>query len=101
MDVRSHGNWMWDLDESILEYLGNVDMARPSEVARSLRWPVTTHRVHERLRVLSQAEYAAPVTDHYEQYELTGLGAAYLSGDVRADLLVPVPSAQRRGHVLG
>jgi len=99
--MRRDGYWMTRLDESVLEYLSTVYTATAGEVARQLRRPVTIRRVRGRLRVLSQAEYCAPVTDHYQRYELTSLGAAYLSGNVRADLLVPVPSARRSGHVLG
>lgn len=89
------------LDERLLEYLHEHDLAGPNEVARALRQPISTLRVQERMRVLSQAEYVAPFDTDYDLYELTSLGRGYLEGDVRADLLVPVPSARRSGHVLG
>jgi hypothetical protein len=61
---------------------------------------VSTQRVRERCRVLSQAGYVEPFTPDYELYALTSWGRLYLDGGARADQIVPRPSAQRRGHVL-
>ncbi|GGM69238.1 hypothetical protein GCM10009017_19290 [Halarchaeum rubridurum] len=95
-----HARWVEKADEDVLEYLRDHDLATPSEIARAIRAPTTTRRVRERLRVLSQAEYVAPLDDDYDVYQLTVWGRLYLDGEVRADLLIPEPSAQRPGHVL-
>jgi len=95
----THDRCMAAADEKILEFLRDRELAGLGDIARRLRRPISPLRVHERLR--SQAEYVAPFDTDYDLYELTSLGRGYLEGDVRADLLVPVPSARRSGHVLG
>ncbi|WP_435098455.1 repressor phrH2 [Halarchaeum sp. P4] len=101
MSVRIHARWVTSADEDILEYLRDRDLASPSEITRAIRTPATTRRVRERLRVLSQAEYVAPLDDDYDVYQLTIWGRLYLDGEVRADLLIPEPDPRRPGHVLG
>jgi len=100
MNVRRTGDWMTTLDDRILEYLAEDPAATPRTVARSQRWPVSTARVRERLRVLSQAGYVAPWSDDYQLYELTSAGRRYLDGDARADQIVPAPNPRRRGQAL-
>lgn len=101
MKVRQPGNWMQALDERILEYLAEDSAATPHTIARSRRRPVSTRRIHERLRVLAQAGYVEPFTNDYELYSLTTWGRLYLEGEVHADEIEPQPSPRRHGHVLG
>jgi len=100
MNVRRTGNWMTTLDDRILEYLETDAAATPRTIARSRRRPVSTQKVRERCRVLSQAGYVRPFTRDYELYALTTWGRLYLEGEARADQIVPQPSPRRRGHVL-
>jgi len=89
------------LDERILEYLETDAAATPRTIAQSRRRFVSTQKIRERCRVLSQAGYVRPLSDDYEMYELTIWGLLYLDGRARADCLVPEPDARRPGHVLG
>ncbi|MGB9987334.1 repressor phrH2 [Salarchaeum japonicum] len=99
--ARRTGIWMEVLDDRILEYLATDAAATPETIARSRRRPVSTRKIRERLRVLSQAGYVKPLSDDYEVYELTIWGRLYLDGEARADQLVPEPDERRPGHVLG
>jgi len=100
MNIRRTGAWMTTLDDRILEYLATDAAATPRTIVRAQRHPVSTARVRERLRVLSQAGYVAPWSDDYELYELTSAGRRYLDGEARADQIVPEPNPRRRGHAL-
>lgn len=101
MNARRTGPWMESLDDRILEYLSTDTMATPRTIAKSRRRPVSTQKVKERCRVLSQAGYVEPFTRDCDLYHLTYWGRLYLDGEVRADLLLPEPDARRPGHVLG
>ncbi|QLC33647.1 hypothetical protein EFA46_005350 [Halarchaeum sp. CBA1220] len=99
---------MHRLDEALLEYLaehdsrdGDDDGVAPDEIARTIRYPLDPYLARQRLRVLSQAGYAAPASRDCATYHITVWGRLYLQGDVRADLHVPEPDARRPGHVLG
>ena len=91
---------MQSLDDRILEYLATDAAATPRTIARSRRRPMSTQRVQERCRVLAQAGYVEPFTADYELYALSNWGRLYLEGEARADMLVPMPSEHRTGHVL-
>ncbi|GGN18576.1 repressor phrH2 [Halarchaeum nitratireducens] len=107
--MRREGDWMHRLDEALLEYLAEHDGRddaddggiAPGEIARTIRYPLSPYLARQRLRVLSQAGYAAPSSRDYVTYHITVWGRLYLDGDVRADLHIPRPDPRRPGHVLG
>jgi len=87
------------LDERILEYLAEHELATAHELAIHL--PATQNTILERLRTLAQDSFVIPLTNDLELWELGSRGAGYLDGRVRADQIVPEPNPRRTSLVLG
>ncbi|QLC34687.1 repressor phrH2 [Halarchaeum sp. CBA1220] len=92
---------MTTTDEYILEALDRDDYATVTTITRTINHFAPPRRVRERLRVLAQAGYVEPDQPDRTNYSLTVWGQLYLDGEVRPDLLVPEPSEERPGYVLG
>jgi len=100
MRVRAAGDWMTVLDDRLLEELRRDDYVTLGKLAARVPHPATQFRVAERLRVLAQAGYVEPERPDREKWWITYWGELYLDGEVRADLIMPEPSAARPGYVL-
>ena len=90
------------IEERILEYLAEHDLATPSTIADAISQTVTDGQVHQRCRVLSHAGFVAPLIDdrtHAELYRITNWGEAYLKGEVDAGLRWPIPAPRPPGKI--
>lgn len=88
--VRRMGQWMYPIDERILEHLSEESWASPvtMETEREFQQlDVDKNYISQRCVKLSERELIAPVVGDYDMFEITNLGLAYLRGDLDAGYL--------------
>ena len=83
------------LDERILESLNEEGSLTAWQIAFNLDSP-SRKRVVERCKVLAEAGFVEVVKreELHDQFEITGCGQRYLTGEVNAELRRPVPGAR-------
>jgi hypothetical protein len=88
--MRQDADWMYQLDERILEHL-DAGWSSPSLMRRHFRFSPSERRIRRRCEVLADAGLVAPLFEDSSMYEITTIGRLYLEGEIDADLRRPLP----------
>ncbi|SEW10428.1 hypothetical protein [Halobacterium jilantaiense] len=84
--MRKTATWMRQLDERLLEHLGEQDWSTPRMLSQHPRFEemqVSRGRLRERLQMLADAGLVW--RQHEDVYEITTWGQQYLSGELDAE----------------
>jgi DNA-binding FadR family transcriptional regulator len=84
--MRKTATWMRQLDERLLEHLGEQDWSTPRMLAQHPRFEemqVSRARIRERLQMLADAGLVG--REHEDIYEITTWGQLYLEGELDAE----------------
>jgi hypothetical protein len=87
MEMRRMGQWMYPVDERILEHLAEESWASPSTMASEREFcqlDADAEYVKQRCNELIERELIVPIIEHGDMYEITRWGLAYLRGDLDA-----------------
>jgi len=96
MVVRRHAEFMYSLDERILEYLRGEPWAVPKEIVALPNVKATKNIVRERFRWLATIDFVEyPLGEESEIVEISTDGIMYLEGRVDARLRIPSKRAIR------
>lgn len=97
--MRQDAEWMYQLDERILEHLDDKTWSSPSLMSQHFRFSTSENRIASRCAVLADADLIAPVQEGSSMYEIQTTGRLYLKGEIDANLRQPTP-APRPPHAV-
>ncbi|MBX0305366.1 winged helix-turn-helix domain-containing protein [Haloarcula salinisoli] len=84
---------MVPLGERILELLRAGGWSTPKYIARKVSLWASVGRVRERCHMLTQAHLVEPLSQEFQNYDITGAGQRYLAGELDvSNLQRPTPS---------
>ena len=85
--MRRMGQWMYPVDERILEHLAEESWASPSTMASETEFQqlgVDSEYINQRCNHLAERELIVPLLRNSSMYEISTWGLAYLRGDLDA-----------------
>jgi len=86
--MRPLVSWMTKVDDAILEWLGETDVAAPPKVIHAnLDTPVSYSQVKRRVRVLHDNGLIHKDEDRSDYYAISTLGDWYLEGKIKSSKL--------------
>jgi len=80
---------MWSLDDRILEALSEDEWTTPSYLSTLRGMHATEAQIHERCKVLADADLVTFLTEDADVVGLTTEGQQYLEGKVDVELYPP------------
>lgn len=86
MTIRKTARWQQCIDDRILEHLRDESWSSASRIALQDGIHATEAQVHDRYRVLADADLVAFLSEDQDYIELTTEGIQYLKGEIDVEL---------------
>lgn len=101
--MRPLVSWMTKVDDAVLEWLGETDIAAPPKVIHAnLETPVSYSQVKRRVRTLNENGLVYKDEERGEYYAISALGCWYLRGEIAGSELEALNTgASTPGELLG